>query len=83
MQCADMWRYWSLSTSLEGDLPPVRTCPPTGLISDTCRNGGLLVQPGMSRRGGQLALVPVGHRGTREGRSYDGTLISPHDGDIS
>ena len=82
MRCSNMWCYWSLSTSLEGDLPRCVVGPPTGLISDTCRNGGLLLQPGMSRRWGELALLP-GDRGPREGKGYDGILISPHDGDIS
>ena len=42
--------------------------PPTGFITNTCRNAGLLLQPIMQRCGGELALVPLGHQGEeREG----------------
>ena len=36
---------------------------PLSLISNLRRHGGLLLQLVAQRRGGNLALVPVGHRG--------------------
>ena len=46
--------------------------PPTSLISDPRRYGGLLLQPVAQRRGGKLALVLVGHQGEeREGAAEE------------
>ena len=63
IRCANIWRCWY---PVEGEATPrcvVR--PPTGLICDPCRNGGLILQPVAQRCGGKLALVPVGHRGEK------------------
>ena len=40
-------------------------CSPSGLIGDPRRYGGLILQPVAQRRWGELALVPVGHRGEK------------------
>ena len=62
-----MRRYTALLIAVEpgkGEATPGRVvCPPTSLISDPRRNGGLLLQPVAQRRGGKLALVPVGYQG--------------------
>ena len=40
-------------------------CSPSGLVADPHRYGGLIMQPVAQRRWGELALVPVGHRGDK------------------
>ena len=60
-------RYMALLVTVkpvEGKAPPRRVVgPPTSLISDPRRNGGLLLQRVAQCRGGKLALVPVCYRG--------------------
>ena len=55
-------RYMVLLVSVkpvEGEANARRVVsPPTSLISDPRRNGGLLLQPFAQRSGGKLALVP-------------------------
>ena len=62
-------RYMALLVAVEpveGEATPRRVvCPPSSLISDRCRNGGLILQLVSQRCGGKLALVPVGHRGEK------------------
>ena len=48
---------------VEGESTPRHVVrPPSALIAGPCRYGGRLWQPTAQRRGGELALVPVGHR---------------------
>ena len=46
-------------------------CSPSGLTADPRRYGGLILQPVAQRRRGELALVPVSHRGEKGERAAE------------
>ena len=62
-------RYMALLVTVEpveGEATSRRVvCPPSSFISDPCRNRALILQLVAQRCGGDLALVPVGHRGEK------------------
>ena len=61
---------------VEGESAPRRVVrPPSGLIAGPRRYGGPIMQPIAQRRWGELALVPVGHRGEAEGASEEACQV--------